>query len=62
MRNQVYRSAECPCCGYTVHLCVWAEAELKSNGEVLGFCDMCESYLNFFEIDGKLTPSEDFEE
>lgn len=62
MRNQVYRGVECPCCGYTVHLCVWSEAELKNNGEVLGFCDMCESYLNFKEVDGKLISSEDFEE
>jgi hypothetical protein len=43
-------------------LCVWAEAELKNNGEVLGFCDMCESYLNFKEVNGKLISSEDFED
>lgn len=62
MRNQVYRSVDCPLCGYTVHLCFWTDSELKNRGESLGFCEMCESYLNFREVDGELTLSEDFED
>lgn len=60
--SEIYRGVDCPCCGYTVHLYVWTVAELKSKEGVLGFCDMCESYLCFKEVDGKITSSEDFEE
>ena len=60
--NNIYRGANCPVCGRTVHLCVWEEAELKSKEGVLVFCDICGSYLSFKEVDGKITSSEDFEE
>ena len=62
MTNSKYRGVDCPVCGYTVHLYVWTVAELKSKEGVLGFCDMCESYLCFKEVDGRITSSEDFEE
>lgn len=60
--NSIYRGIDCPVCGYTVHLCIWTVAEIKSKEGALGFCDMCESYLRFKEVDGRIISSEDFEE
>ena len=60
--NNIYRDADCPVCGCTVHICVWTAGELKSEEGVLGFCDICESYLCFKEVDGRIVSSEDFEE
>lgn len=51
---KVYRGADCPTCGYTVHLCHWQNVELKQDKEVIGFCDMCETYLNFEVEEGKI--------
>ena len=60
--NRVYKDADCPVCGYTVNLYVCTVAEIKSKEGALGFCDMCESYLSFKEVDGRIISSEDFEE
>lgn len=56
----VYKDAYCLVCRYNVTLCIWEE--IRSKEGALVFCDMCESYLCFKEVDGRIISSEDFEE
>ena len=56
--SNVYKQADCPCCGYTVYLCHWQEVELEEDKEVLGYCDRCETYLDFEVVNGALVASE----
>lgn len=50
----LFRSVECPCCGYPVSISSWQEVEMKSENVVLEFCDMCESYFELEEVDNLL--------
>lgn len=50
----LFRSVECPCCGYPVDLSDWQEVEIKSKNVVLEFCDMCMIYFELEEVDSLL--------